>query len=310
MMGSTVSRRRLAGLAALVLAPSIAPSVARARNVEQSSATTTDALRYMDSSRRLTVQAMINGQGPFSFLVDTGASGSAISRELAEQLALPLQGTVQLHGLAGSQTVNTVWVNSLQVGRRMRGGMTLSVIERDHLGAAGLLGLEWLGNNSLMLDYESRRMHVGAALPLPDSQTIVVKARTKSGGLTLIDAVMPGARLQAFLDSGSTTTVGNLALLEVARRNRAIVGEVVEVGLSSVTGQVLKGRLAVLSRLGLGNITLRNVPLVVGQVHTFDYWGMNDKPAILIGSDILQQFETVALDFKRGEVRFRVSDRG
>jgi predicted aspartyl protease len=307
MMGSTVSRRGLAGLAALALAPSLA----RAGNVEQPPATaTTDALRYLDASRRLTVQVMINGQGPFPFLVDTGASGSAISRELADQLGLTRSGTVELHGLAGSQTVDTVRVNSLQVGRRVRGGMTLSVIERDHLGAAGLLGLEWLGNNSLMLDYESRRMKVGSVLPLPDSQTVVVKARTKTSGLTLIDAVMPGAQLLAFLDSGSTTTVGNLALLEVAKRNNAIVGEIVDVGLNSVTGQVLDGRLAVLSRLTLGAMTLRNVPLVVGPVHTFDYWGMGDKPAILIGSDVLQQFETVALDFKRGEVRFRVSDRG
>ena len=307
MMGSTISRRGLAGLAALTLAPSLA----RARNVEQPpAATTTDALRYLDASRRLTVQATINGQGPFAFLVDTGASGSAISRELADQLGLARRGTVELHGLAGSQTVDIVRVNSLQVGRRVRGGMTLSVIERDHLGAAGLLGLEWLGNNSLMLDYESRRMHVGSVLPLPDSQTVVVKARTKTGGLTLIDAVIPGARLLAFLDSGSTTTVGNLALLEAAKRSKAIIGDVVDIGLNSVTGQVLEGRLAVLSRLTLGAMTLRNVPLVVGQVHTFDYWGMGDKPAILIGSDILQRFETVALDFKRGEVRFRISERG
>lgn len=306
MMGSTISRRGLAGLAALALAP----SWARAGNVEQPSATTTDALRYLDAARRLTVQALVNGQGPFSFLVDTGASGSAISRDLAEQLGLQPSGTVQLHGLAGSQTVETVRVETLQVGRRMRGGMTLPIVEREHLGAAGVLGLEWLGNNSLMLDYESRRMHVGSVLPLPDGQTVVVKARTKTGGLTLIDAVMPGARLQAFLDSGSTTTVGNLALLEAARRSKAIVGEVVKIDLSSVTGQVLEGRLTILSRLSLGAMTLRNVPLVVGQIHTFNYWGMNDKPAILIGSDILQRFETVALDFKRGEVRFRVSDRG
>lgn len=306
MMGSTVSRRGLAGLAVLVLAPSLA----QASNVEQPSVTTTDSLRYMDASRRLTVQAMINDQGPFSFLVDTGASGSAISSELADQLGLARRGTVELHGLAGSQTVHRVRVDTLRVGRRTRAGMMLSVVERDHLGAAGLLGLEWLGNNSLMLDYESRRMHVGSVLPLPDGQTVVVKARTKTGGLTLIDAVMPGSRLQAFLDSGSTTTVGNLALLEAAKRSKAIVGDVVEIGLSSVTGQVLAGRLAVLSRLTLGAMTLRNVPLVVGQVHTFDYWGISEKPAILIGSDILQRFETVALDFKRGEVRFRVSARG
>jgi hypothetical protein len=34
---------------------------------------------------------------------------------------------------------------------------------------------------------------------------------------------------------------------------------------------------------------------------------MHAEPAVLIGSDILRQFETVAMDFKAGEVRFKVS---
>jgi hypothetical protein len=42
-------------------------------------------------------------------------------------------------------------------------------------------------------------------------------------------------------------------------------------------------------------------------VHTFDYWGLSDRPAILIGIDVLNAFESVALDFTRGQVHFRLS---
>ncbi|MGH1557988.1 aspartyl protease family protein [Caulobacter segnis] len=43
-------------------------------------------LRYLDDAKRLTVKALINGQGPFAFLVDTGANSSVIASELAAQL--------------------------------------------------------------------------------------------------------------------------------------------------------------------------------------------------------------------------------
>ncbi|MGH6783227.1 MAG: aspartyl protease family protein, partial [Sphingomicrobium sp.] len=41
-----------------------------------------------DKYDRMTVAVRIGGQGPFRFLVDTGADSSAVSRVLAEQLKL------------------------------------------------------------------------------------------------------------------------------------------------------------------------------------------------------------------------------
>lgn len=304
------SRRDIAGLALMALVP----GQALARNIvtaqSAANAPTPDELKYLDRSRRLTVQVMVNGQGPFSFMVDTGANRSVISSETADRLGLMRREKVALHGIAGVQEVDTVIIDEVRVGRRVNRDMVLSVLPEAHLGAAGLLGLEWLGANSLMLDYGGRRMQVGSALPLPNERTVVVKARTQRSGLTLIDAHIPGRLIMAFLDSGSTTTVGNLALLREARAHDAIVGETVDIELRSVTGQTLPGRIVVLRSLTLGKMILRNVPLVIGPVHTFDYWGMRDEPALLIGSDILHKFDSIAMDFKRGEIRFQISARG
>lgn len=304
MMESAITRRSLAGLAAAMVA---APALALEPNTPQASSS--EPLRYLDPARRLTVQVMLNGQGPFHMMVDTGANSSVISIETADRLGLARGAPVEMHGIAGVQTVDTVVIDSLQMGRRVRRRMTVSIVAERHLGAAGLLGLDWLGASNLMLNYGQRRMSVGEPLPLPDDRTVVVKTRTRSG-LTLIDASMPSQKMVALLDSGSTTTVGNLALLRAAQARKAILGAVFDIELRSATGQTLPGRLAVLSRLTLGKMTLINVPVVVAAVHTFDYWGLSDEPAILIGSDILQKFETVALDFKRREVRFKIADRG
>lgn len=298
MDDTPVGRRALMGLiAAGVVAPEAALGQA---------ADAPDPLKYLDTAQRLTVKAEVNGQGPFDFLVDTGASSSVISAELADQLGLVRTGSNKLHSIAGAQSVSTARVESLTVGKRTRANMTVSVLPRALLRVDGVLGLEWLGRASLLLDFARHKMVVGEGLPLPDSLTVAVKSRLARSGLMLIDAFIPDQRLIAFVDTGSTTTVGNLALLSAAREGNSIVGELSDTELRSVTGQVLPARSTVVSRLMLGKLTLRNVPLLIGQVHTFDYWGFRDEPAIVIGVDILRKFQSVAIDSKRGEVRFRV----
>ena len=302
MHQDSVRRRTLIGsMAAAAFAP------AAMAQVPAETPPKPDSLRYLDKARRLTVKTLVNGRGPFDFMVDTGANSSVIAAEVADQLGLARAGRTEMHGIAGPQSVDTVIIDSLDVGRRGRRRMTLSVLPRSTLSADGILGLEWLGRASLLLDFKRRRMTIGEGLPVPDANTFAVKARLQKSGLTLIDAFMPSRRIIAFVDSGSTTTVGNLAFFAEAQAKSSIIGPITDTELRSVTGQVLQGKLVTLSKLTLGKVILRRVPMVIGPIHTFDFWGMHAEPAVLIGSDILQAFETVAIDVKGGEVRFKVS---
>jgi hypothetical protein len=51
---------------------------------------------------------------------------------------------------------------------------------------------------------------------------------------------------------------------------------------------------------------VRFLPVIFADLHTFHVWEMADGPALLIGVDLLRQFESVDLDFGRSEVLFRV----
>ncbi|MDB5457675.1 MAG: hypothetical protein JWP92_3260 [Caulobacter sp.] len=324
MTGPDVSRRHLATLAALLAAapwsawaqpvnvPAPAPApvpnpVLVPDSVPDPDAF--DALRALDAAPRLTVQVKINGQGPYAFLVDTGASGSVISRELVDRLNLTAHARTTVHGLAGTQLADTVMIDSVQVGRRTRRNIPMSVLPGRPIGAIGLLGLEWLGSQGLILDFARKQMRLGSSLPQDDGRTISVPARTRRNGLTLIDASFTGGSCLAFVDTGSSMTVGNLALLAAARRAKAVSEDWVDIELISATGQVFAGRLAALKTLTLGKMILRNVPVAFGPVHTFDYWGISAKPAILIGADVLRSFDSIALDFNRGAVHFRLQAR-
>jgi hypothetical protein len=69
-----------------------------------------------------------------------------------------------------------------------------------------------------------------------------------------------------------------MALMRQAMRGRNVTGDWADIKLVSLTGQTLEGRLAALKNLSLGTITIRDVPVVFGPIHTFEYWGLfNDR---------------------------------
>lgn len=306
MDSPALSRRRLAAMLALGLGALPARSLAAPIDLPDP---TQDPLiegtrKVVD--RRLSVQALINDAGPYPFLVDTGANASVISKELAASLDLPRRSPVTFHSIAGAEPVETVGVDRLSVGRRTRRGMRMPVLPSRYIRGAGVLGLDWLGSQGLVLDFARNQMRLGSVVRRSDSLSVTVPIVSQRSGLHLIEASVLGASVTAFLDTGSTTTVGNIALMEQTLRRRTASRDWADIQLLSLTGQVLQGRLAALKSLELGNLKLGNVPVVFGPVHTFEYWGLTDKPAILIGVDVLDVFESVALDFNRGQVHFRL----
>jgi len=53
-------------------------------------------------------------------------------------------------------------------------------------------------------------------------------------------------------------------------------------------------------------VTLENVPIAFADVPPFELFGLSSEPAILLGTDILQLFRRVSLDFRARKVRFQV----
>ena len=49
---------------------------------------------------------------------------------------------------------------------------------------------------------------------------------------------------------------------------------------------------------------LATVIRLVGDFHVFSLWGAADRPAMLLGADVLSRFRAVAIDLRRGEVTF------
>jgi hypothetical protein len=95
-------------------------------------------------------------------------------------------------------------------------------------------------------------------------------------------------------------TVGNIALRDAVVRTVPDFGvRLAPVPLISATGQTATGQFAPLPTLRLGGMAVHQVMGIFAQLHIFDLWKLNDRPAILIGIDVLRHFHDVTLDFGR-----------
>lgn len=312
MAQEALSRR---DAAALLVAGLAFASPARAYDITHSqSATRLAAPEYTppvniaavkDLYKRMTAPVRVNGQGPFPFVVDTGSNQTVIAAELAAKLGLPLGDPAPLNGVAGVQMAPTTRAR-LDVGPRQHRDATLSVLTQADIGGSGLLGLEDLDGQCVTLDFRAPALRIEPGRrSVNDFGAIALKAHRRNGQLTLVDADLAGLRLTAFLDSGAQNTIGNMALRAQAL-SRNPTSPWYETPIISATGQTIQAEVADLPRLRVGNLNVPNWPVAFADLHTFKMWNLVDRPAILLGVDVLSRFESVCLDFARDEVRFRL----
>ncbi len=260
-----------------------------------------------DKSFRMTAPVSVNGQGPFPFLVDTGANRSCVSLELAERLQLPAGPPVNLHTVAKVGLRPSVIVDRLQVGERAQRRVrvpALNLVGAD--GVDGVLGVDWLKGRRLLLDFKSKALEILAPMA-EQSRTgrVVVPARRRSGQLTMIDADVGGAQISAMIDSGSELSLGNQALRKLVSSSRSVrASDFRRVSITTVIGESFPGDLLYVPFMRLGGLTIGNAPVVFADTHVFKLWDLHEKPAVILGMDLLTQFNAVALDFGRSTVRF------
>jgi hypothetical protein len=265
----------------------------------------TDLKSILDIYKRMTCPVEVQGAGPFPFVADTGANQSVISTELVAQLGLQVGDPQELNGAAGVKMTPTV-AAKLQLGARPEHDVTLFVLSANAIGGPGMIGLDQLDGARLTLDFhrEVLSLDTGPALPGAGDE-FHMKAQRRDGQLTLVDADVAGIKVTAFLDSGAQDTIGNMALRELAL-TRYPTTTWSQTPILSVTGQTMAADFADLPGLRIGGLTLPSWPVAFADLHLFRLWNLVDQPAILIGVDVLSRFETVCLDFRHDEVRFRL----
>lgn len=302
-----LSRRHLAlALSGAALAPGLAFG-------QQPLPTEPEAIIGAGEDRydRLTIPVMIGGQGPFDFVVDTGADRTVLSEDVAQQLGLPPGQDVLVQGITGSEMTRTVLAPEITLGSIVLKGLDLPVLPRERLGVDGLLGVDALARRRLVMDFRERRLEIlpasGAFKPLTVGRDAFVNARDRYGRLVVIDANANSAPVAAFIDSGAGMSICNRALAESLRSRGDWRTAGVSVPLYGVTSHQARGELRVLDSVRLGGLRVTDIPVLVSDLDLFEQWGMGDRPTILLGVNVLRLFSRVEMDYGRKRVMFRVA---
>ncbi len=257
-------------------------------------------------STRMTVEVQVNGQGPYRFLVDSGADTSVVGQRIARDLRLPLGRPAVLHGITESARVDRVLVDSISMGQTSVSNLELPALSEQDLGGAGLIGIDALVQQRLMMDFEKRLIKAeDARQPAKYVRgEIVVVARRRRGQLILTEVRAADQRVEAVIDTGSEVTIGNSALRDkLLKRHRR---DFTTIAVTGVTGVTKELQLLQIPELRVGSITLRDVPIAFADVPPFTLFGMAKQPALLLGTDLLEAFRRVSLDFRARKVRFQL----
>lgn len=327
MTESTLTRRHAAALALgapLILGTS--PGLARAAPIvsqtpEAPEAVDGEAATFAetggDTLSHITAEVMVNGQGPFNFLVDTGANRSAVSERLVERLGLPLGPPMRVLTVVGSRERPTVELDELRIGDRAQRDVRAPVllITGDHFD--GVLGVDWLRGRRLTFFFDESRLEITGsnAIIANDGREVkrnpvIVPARLKQGQLTIIDAQMGRRLVTTMIDTGAQLTLGNQVLYRMAVNQPGAERGDKPVAISTVTGERRYGEVIWLPSLRVGGVMFRQVPVVFADLPMFATWGLEDEPGIVLGLDLISQFSAVMLDFGRRQVRFAIGGSG
>jgi hypothetical protein len=269
-----------------------------------------DDVRARQSNTRLTVEVGVNGRGPYRFLVDSGADTSVVGLRIARDLRLPLGTPAILNSTTARHLVDRVRVDELALGPSTIRGLQLPALRESDVGGDGLIGIDALIHQRLMMDFEKRVIKVEDARKPVRSEPgeIVVTARRRRGQLILTQVRAAGYPLDAVIDTGSEVSIGNSALRQKLLGNRR--GRSWMVPATGVTGVTVNLQMTVIRELQIGDMTLYDVPIAFADVPPFKLFGLADQPALLLGTDVLEVFRKVSLDFRARKVRFQLKRCG
>jgi predicted aspartyl protease len=260
---------------------------------------------------RMVAPVVVNGQGPFRFIVDTGANRSALSQALAERLGLVPIGTGEVHSISGVSIAPLAVVDGFRYGGVELAAGTLPIVPAAVLGGEdGLLGVDGMRGRRLRIDFENRCIELGSAeRPIRGRGWTTIDGELRFGHLVVIEGRIRGQSVNVLIDTGSDSTLANPAFRNQVSGLR-VSPERTDYARAYTAGTPIVLESAVLiPRLNFAGVEVSGVTAYVADFHIFRLWGYTSEPALLIGMDVLSQTNALAIDYERGTVHFRLRDR-
>jgi predicted aspartyl protease len=263
-----------------------------------------------DRIGRIWAPVLINGRGPFRLVLNTGANSSAILPSVVEKLGISLEGTrkIKINGATGSAVVPVVDAEQLEIGELLIQQVRLPIVPDVFGGAEGVLGPSGFADKRIFIDFRNDLIRIARSnreRAAGGFTRVPLKANRRQ--LLMFDIKIGKVRTTAVLDTGAQQTMGNQSLREALLRkskrglkNQEIVG---------VTLDVAEGQSINIPPIALGDVEISNLQVHFGNDFIFSHWDLTEKPAIVIGMDLIGTLETLIIDYRMAELQLRARQR-
>ena len=266
-----------------------------------------------DQIGRIWAPVIINGQGPFRLVLDTGASSSAVTAMVALALGLPTNQSppVIMRGVTGSATVPTIRVDSVSVGALSFDQATLPIVPDALGGAEGVLGAEGLQGKRIFIDFHNDTIDISFSKNERSARGFVsVPFHSLRGTLVVVDATINDVRAKAIIDTGGQATIANLALKDALEKSNTSMRGGKPDTIQGATKEIQAGELIRTPAIDLGAIQIRDPGITYADMYIFKQWKLTHQPAILIGMDTLGVLDILIIDYRRHELQVRMNHAG
>jgi predicted aspartyl protease len=262
-----------------------------------------------DAAKRLRVTVQIDGNGPYLFVVDTGADRSVLCADVAADLGLLHGDRVMMEGVVRAVATDTVTMHELSFGAVTCRNLVVPILPRSMLDADGYLGLDTLDGHRVTFDFKNHTLRVseprsrlGALWVRHDEARVRVSG--SSGHLRSVGCSVDGVTATAFIDTGAEVSAGNPSLLAALTGRRRARYDTEAIPLTDITGGEISGDVTIVKKIQLMDLEFTDSPLVIADFQIFGVWGLREHPALLIGMNFLRQFSKVSIDYGLKELRF------
>jgi len=114
-------------------------------------------------------------------------------------------------------------------------------------------------------------------------------------------------RAKAIIDTGSQSTVANMALRNALLSRHSKEEPTVD-QLQGVTAEIEQGEGHSAPPIELGPVEIHTLRMTFADAHIFKVWHLTNEPALLIGMDALGTLDTLIIDYRRHELQLRMRE--
>jgi predicted aspartyl protease len=120
--------------------------------------------------------------------------------------------------------------------------------------------------------------------------------------LVTVDMSVNGTTVKAIIDTGAGGTIGNSAMRHLLAGLQPVGSRDEIIG---ATARLEMGQTYPMPPIALGALRICGTRVSFADVSIFNYFGLSQAPAMLIGMDVLGQLDSMIIDYGAHELQLR-----